>query len=133
MTTRLDWSAAGRGLCVVCGDVVPNTAMPVCRTCGRPATVTIRPLTTRSPTREVFVGDAKSDCCGADVDLPEGTHITCSRRCHERFVAELERQFGKEKVVIDQATGRRHLVPTRTLIERGVRQEELGSFPEAPP
>ena len=130
--TRLDWSAAHRGLCVVCGDVVGGTAAPICRSCHKPARVILRRIGKGPQKRNgTFIADAVSDCCDDDVDIAPGVRITCSENCHERFVEELEREFGREKVVVDEATGRRHLVPTRQIIERGVRQENLKFFPEA--
>jgi len=132
--THLDWSAAHRGLCVVCSEPVQSVGTPVCRACGRPAQVTVTPLEGTSPRNTgEFIADARTVCCNADVEFAPGGRITCSAKCHETFVTEVERQFGPHKVVVDQATGRRHLVPTRRIIEQGVRQDELGLFPEEPP
>ncbi len=74
--------------------------------------------------------DVKSQCCGADVDVE--TKVTCSDTCHEVLVADIDREFGAEKIVVDIATGRKHRVPTRVLIERGLRTKELAQYPEAP-
>ncbi len=125
----IDWSGAHRGLCAICLEPIPSAGAFVCRSCGRVCDVELRPSTPYRGT--VFITDARSKCCGADIE--NAKRVTCSDRCHERFVEELEREFGAVKIVVDEATGKRHLVPTRTIIERGVRQDELHNFPEAPP
>jgi hypothetical protein len=72
----------------------------------------------------------ESSCCGADIDMH--TRVTCSGACHEAYVQRLEREFGREKVIVDGVTGKAHLVPLRRIIEEGVRREELAGFPEVP-
>ena len=54
-------------------------------------------------------------------------HATCSRECHEAFVHKLEMDFGKYKKVID--TSGIHRVPTRDIIEKGLKQWELVNYP----
>jgi len=60
-----------------------------------------------------------------------GAGITCSQPCHETFIKQCETDFGKEKIVIDAETGKRYLVPTRHIIERGLKYTDLQKFPEA--
>lgn len=58
--------------------------------------------------------------------------MTCGPDCHEKFVTMLEFAFGKTKRVTSAATGKTHLVPTRHIIEHGLRTDELATFPEEP-
>lgn len=48
---------------------------------------------------------------------------------HEEFVALLEKTFGKYKKVVDATTGIAYRVPTRYIIEHGLKQTELHRFP----
>lgn len=125
----IDWPAAHEGRCVVCGEPVPRTGAYICRACHRPCEVDIAVGVPRRDT--LVLADARSRCCRADVDVAK--RITCSDSCHEKFVEEMERDFGSLKVVVDVTTGKRHVVPTRVLVEKGLRQEELAKYPEAPP
>lgn len=65
--------------------------------------------------------------CGRS--CPPG-RVTCSDDCHERFVHDCEQMFGAYKKVIDLETGRAHRVPTREIIEKGLRQVDLKNYPE---
>ncbi|MGI0156642.1 MAG: hypothetical protein ACREDE_11000 [Thermoplasmata archaeon] len=125
----LDFSRALEGRCVVCGEAVASAGAFVCLACGRACGVDLRPAGPSHGT--VFITDAKSRCCHADVR--NAKRITCSERCHDAFVAGLERDFGREKTVVDGVTGRRYRVPTRLLIERGISTDELSRVPEAGP
>ena len=126
---RWEWQIDGS--CVACGQLIPDQGVCICRSCRRVCRVTMGPASP-SPVPEDSVYallDVKSECCGADVDVQ--TKVTCSDTCHEVLVADIERKFGAEKIVVDIATGRKHRVPTRVLIERGLRTEELPQYPEA--
>jgi len=59
-----------------------------------------------------------------------GAGLTCSQKCHETFVKQLESDFGKEKIVVDAVTGKRYRVPTRYIIEHGLKYTDLQKFPE---
>jgi len=67
-------------------------------------------------------GKFRSSCCGADVQISR--RITCSGPCHEELVRRLIDEFGEYKVVVN-AEGVKHLVPTRYIIERGLRHDEI--------
>jgi len=45
-------------------------------------------------------------------------------------MVQIERQFGKYKRVVDIETGKTHKVPTRYILEHGLRWSELKNFPE---
>lgn len=55
---------------------------------------------------------------------------TCSEDCHEKFVHLVEEEFGKYKKVVDITTGKAYRVPTRFIIEEGLKYEQLKEFPE---
>ena len=65
--------------------------------------------------------------CGAP-RLP--LRYTCSDECHEKFVDKMEREYGVYKKVTDALTGRSYRVPTRDVIERGLRWGDLRNYPE---
>jgi len=46
------------------------------------------------------------------------------------LVDRLEREFGIYKKVVDIETGKSHRVPTRDIIEKGLRYQDLKSYPE---
>lgn len=71
-------------------------------------------------------GGGLSHCCGAAILLRQ----TCGRDCHEVFIQNVERRYGKYKVIQDLETGRRYSVPVRRIIEKGIRYSELHEFPE---
>lgn len=120
-----------KGLCVVCDAPVPNTGSFTCVKCGKICKVEITPAGPKSMAttgKQVFViGDAKSRCCGADVEMEK--RLTCSPVCHEKYVQELIDQFGRYKKVVDAPTGIAYRVPTRDIIEIGVHQTDLPRYP----
>ena len=58
-----------------------------------------------------------------------GSRVTCSDECHEKLVDKLESEFGIYKKVVDIETGKTHRVPTREIIEKGLRQKDLRRYP----
>lgn len=59
-----------------------------------------------------------------------GRELTCSENCHEIFIERLIAQFGEYKKVVRMSTGIAYRVPTRDIIERGIREEELDQYPQ---
>jgi len=55
--------------------------------------------------------------------------MTCCDICHEKFVEFCERQYGISKKVTDQTTGISYKVPTRDIIEIGLKWENLTKYP----
>lgn len=55
--------------------------------------------------------------------------MTCSVLCHEKFVEFCEREYGISKKVEDQTTGITYKVPTRDIIEKGLKWEYLPKYP----
>jgi hypothetical protein len=66
--------------------------------------------------------------CGKQLP-PDHLGVTCSIQCHELYISLLETKFGKYKKVTDAVTGISYRVPTRYIIENGLKQEELTRFP----
>ena len=62
-----------------------------------------------------------------------GRLYTCSEACHKKFVFGLICHFGKHKRVIDAVTGKAYRVPTRDIIEKGLRHADLVKYPEWKP
>jgi len=58
-----------------------------------------------------------------------GRTLTCSEECHKRLVEKLVREFGEYKKIVDAETGVAYRVPTRDIIERGLRYEDLTKYP----
>ena len=71
--------------------------------------------------------DVKSVCCNSDIESHQ--RITCGEYCHEKFILQMLDEHGLFKKVVDQTTDIAYKVPTRTIIETGLRQEELKNFP----
>lgn len=55
--------------------------------------------------------------------------MTCSDECHEELARRLIAEFGEFKKVVRQSTGLAYRVPTRDIIEPGLREEELDRYP----
>ena len=62
-----------------------------------------------------------------------GRLYTCSQACHERLVGLLVEDFGEFKRVVDAETGKAYRVPTRDIIEKGLRHADLVKYPEWKP
>ena len=58
-----------------------------------------------------------------------GRGLTCSDECHKEFVRHLIPEFGEFMKVIRMTTGVAYKVPTRDIIEDGLKEEELGRYP----
>lgn len=55
--------------------------------------------------------------------------MTCSGECHEKLVELLIDKFGEFKKVIRASTGIAYKVPTRDIIEMGVKEQDLDRYP----
>jgi len=68
--------------------------------------------------------------CGAS--LGGEYKVTCSDDCHETLIQKMELTFGNYKLVTDLDTMKVHRVPLRSIIEKGLKQEDLKYYPESP-
>src|SRR5437870_4974356 len=73
----------------------------------------------------------RSSCanCGNPLPLRRIGMLTCSGLCHSVFVERLVLQFGEYKRVMDLETGVTHRVPTRDILERGLKHTDLHKYP----
>ena len=55
--------------------------------------------------------------------------MTCSDSCHKRFIKFCEGQYGVIKKVVDQTTGISYKVPTKDIVEKGLKWEDLTKYP----
>jgi hypothetical protein len=58
-----------------------------------------------------------------------GREATCSDECHEEFIRRVITQFGEFKKVVRQSTGIAYKVPTRDIVDKGLKEEELDQYP----
>lgn len=122
---KIKFENANKGLCVICDKNVsiPSSLMCLkCRSICEP--IYMAPLEEYG---DQMLLDIKSKCCGADVKFLG--RITCSEKCHEDFVAACEDKFGKVKKIIDETMMIAYKVPTRDIIEKGIKWEDLSGYP----
>ena len=120
--TEIKWENEKKNLCVVCDKPLTSSSFWTCQKCNKVCEI--------KEMKEVSFGvyDVKSKCCKADVTPNQ--KITCSDKCHDKLTDELERKMGQYKKITDQTTNITYRVPTKAIIENGIRQEDLKNFPE---
>ena len=59
----------------------------------------------------------------------DGREMTCSQDCHDRVADRLVAQFGEFKKVVRMRTGVAYKVPTRDIIEKGIKEQDLDQYP----
>jgi len=65
--------------------------------------------------------------CGKTFE--KGREVTCSQVCHDELVNRLMSQFGEYKKVVRMTTGEAFKVPTRDILEKGIREQDLDQYP----
>jgi hypothetical protein len=68
--------------------------------------------------------------CGRHYEEQQVRLLTCSDECHEKLLQRLIDEFGEFKKVCSAVTGKCYRVPTRHILEKGLRHDELVQFPE---
>jgi len=58
-----------------------------------------------------------------------GREMTCSDGCHEALLAKMVAEFGEFKRVISKRTGKSYRVPTRDILDPGIREQNLAQYP----
>ena len=58
-----------------------------------------------------------------------GRQFTCSDKCHDLLVSRIVERFGEFKKVVRQRTGVAYKVPSRDILEWGVREQDLDRYP----
>jgi len=68
-------------------------------------------------------------CVICDQPYEPGREMTCGDECHEELARRLIMQFGEFKRVVRQSTGVAYKVPTRDIIENGLKEADLDRYP----
>ncbi len=71
--------------------------------------------------------------CGATIPLARGRAFTCDEACHAKWIEDLVAQFGETRPITDLTTGKVHAVPTRVILESGIKGSDLAQYPEVAP
>ncbi len=78
---------------------------------------------------------ASGICPACEKDLPPiGTRtrqLTCDDVCHRVWIERLIAAYGETRRIVDLSTGKTHLVPTRVILEQGVKGSDVSTYPEA--
>lgn len=77
----------------------------------------------------IFDNVAKGLCIMCNAPIHTKGKITCSQECHEKFIELGEKKFGITKSVVDIETGISYAIPTRDIIEKGLKWEDLTKYP----
>lgn len=68
-------------------------------------------------------------CCICDREYESGRELTCSDECHGELANRLIARFSEFKKVVRQSTGIAYKVPTRDILEKGIREQDLDRYP----
>ncbi len=118
--TDIHWKNVKDNFCIVCKISLDSPGYYICNKCNKVCQVVFSKVSTQ-------VTGVKSICCNSGVESHQ--KITCGDYCHEKFVQNMLQEYGLFKKVVDQTSGITYKVPTRTIIETGLRAEELKNFP----
>lgn len=61
-----------------------------------------------------------------------GRQFTCSEACHDELIKRLIEKWGEFRMVVRMKTGEAFKVPTRDILEKGVREQDLDRYPVWP-
>jgi hypothetical protein len=78
-----------------------------------------------------FMSDGICPACRKPLPIPRDRMYTCSDLCHGVWIDIQVARWGPTRTLTDMATGKRHLVPTREILEIGIKAENLHTYPEA--
>lgn len=67
-------------------------------------------------------------CLVCQQPYDRGRELTCSEQCHVKLVRRLVAEFGEFKKVVRQSTGIAYKVPTRDIIKKGIREQDLDRY-----
>ncbi len=71
--------------------------------------------------------------CGSTIPLARGRAFTCDEACHGKWIEALIAQFGETRPITSLETGKTHAVPTRVILEKGIKGSDLVTYPEVEP
>lgn len=84
---------------------------------------------TNDDIEDINFRNANSGLCIVCGEPTTNNRMTCSLDCHEKFVKFCESRFGSVKKVIDDTTNIAYKIPTRDIIEVGLKWEDLPKYP----
>ena len=76
------------------------------------------------------LGLALTGCVICGTPYFGGWQFTCSEACHEDLVNRIIAKYGEFKMVVRASTGEAFRVPTRDILEKGVRAQDLDQYPK---
>ena len=76
------------------------------------------------------LGLALTKCVICGTPYFGGRQFTCSDACHEKLVNRIIAKYGEFKMVVRASTGEAFRVPTRDILEQGVREQDLDQYPK---
>ena len=79
------------------------------------------------------LGLALTNCVICGKPYFGGRQFTCSDECHDELVRRIIEKYGEFKIVVRASTGEAFKVPTRDIIEKGVREQDLDVYPKVFP
>ena len=68
-------------------------------------------------------------CVICGTSYTNGRVLTCSQKCHNELASTLIARFGEFKKVVQAHTGVAYKVPTRDILEKGIREQDLDQYP----
>ncbi len=77
--------------------------------------------------------DGVCPACGATIPLARGRAYTCDEVCHAQWIEALIRQYGETRPITHLETGKVYAVPTRVILESGIKGSDLAKYPEVTP
>lgn len=68
-------------------------------------------------------------CVVCGTTYTNGREFTCSQECHDKWIAALVAKLGEFKKVVRASTNVAYRVPTRDILEKGIREQALDHYP----
>ncbi len=118
--TDIHWKNVKDNLCIVCKISLESPSYYICNKCTKVCKVIHSVVSPQ-------IMDVKSVCCNADIESHQ--KITCGDYCHEKFIIKMIQEHGCSKKVVDIESGIAYKIPTRLIIEEGLRQKDLQNYP----
>jgi len=68
--------------------------------------------------------------CGSLIPIARGRAYTCDEACHGTWIASLLQKFGETREITHLESGKVYAVPTRVILEQGIKGSDLEKYPE---
>ena len=79
------------------------------------------------------LGMGLTSCVICDTPYFGGRQFTCSEACHDEMIRRLIEKYGEFRMVVRMKTGETFKVPTRDILEKGVREQAIDRYPHWSP